>query len=1054
MLVVTQSNRLEMLADRLVERLCRSPPPPLVPEIVVVQSTGMARWLTLRLARDLGVSANVRFPLPAAYLWEVFRTLVDGVPDASPLEPAVSAWHLVSILESLDDTPRFATIRAYHRAADERGRYELAARLADLFDQYLVYRPGWIARWEAGEDDGWQAELWRRLVRRTTEPHRAQVQAMAMRALASGAFPRPLPSRLAIFGIPSLPPAYLHAFRRLADHVDVDLFLLNPCREYWADLVAERDLPRRTGRSDARALHLETGPPLLASLGRQGRDFLDLVLECEPHREEEAFASSGDDCLLHTLQSEILTLRTREQRTAIAADDRSLQVHVCHGPVREIEVLHDQLLGLFERHPGLTPADVVVMTPDIAAYAPAIEAVFGGAPLGRRIPFTIADQSLRAESALVAAFLSLLDLSGSRYDASQLLALLETPAVHRRFGLGSADVDLVRRLVAGSGIRWGVDPAARARLGLPAEPEHTWRFGLDRLLLGFALAGDQQRRLVGDVLPYEAVEGSDALVLGRLAAFVEATAALGDTLAAPRSVAAWSARVTEALERFLAPDDEETAAVQAVGAALDRLADDAARAAFDAPISLDLFRVLLDRELERPAQRGRFLAGGVTFCALVPMRSLPFEVVCLVGMNDGSFPRTRPPLSFDLVAAHPERGDRSRREDDRYLFLEALLSARRCLYLSYVGRSIRDNAPIPPSVVVGELLDAVQRGFENADLVTVHPLQPFSPRYFESPPARGLLSYSAELCQARRIRLGDPVGPRRLLETRLPDDPEWRRVTLRDFLDFFANPTAFLLRRRLRIRLEEAAAPIESREPFVLDSLDVYRLRSELLALHADEHDLRDVLPLVRARGLLPHGRVGEVELARQRAVVEDFAERLAAFAPGEAMGPLPVDLALGPVVLEGTLHGVAPHGLVDYRLAKAKARDQLLLWIRHLVMHLVAPVEVARRSVWLGNDKALVFGVVDDPLGELGRLGATFHEGVHRLLPLFPATSLAWVEEGGNLNAAREAWEGNDFVDGEACEPHLAFAWRDLDPFGDEFETLARRTMEPLLAHRTEEKA
>src|SRR5262249_57324 len=225
--------------------------------------------------------------------------------------------------------------------------------------------------------------------------------------LASGAFQRALPGRVAIFGIPTLPPAYLHAFRRLADHVDVDLFLLNPCREYWADLVAERDLPRRTGRSDARALHLETGPPLLASLGRQGRDFLDLLLAGEPHRGEEAVVAPGDDCLLHTLQSDILTLRTREQRAAVVADDRSLQAHVCHGPVREIEVLHDQLLGLFERHPDLTPADVVVMTPDIAACAPPITAALGGRPPVRRHPVTIAHRGPRAERAPHARVLAL-----------------------------------------------------------------------------------------------------------------------------------------------------------------------------------------------------------------------------------------------------------------------------------------------------------------------------------------------------------------------------------------------------------------------------------------------------------------------------------------------------------------------------------------------------------------------------------------------------------------------------------------------------------------------
>ncbi len=1054
MLVVTRSNRLEMLADRLVEGLREAPPPPLTPEIVVVQSNGMARWLTLCLARGLGLSANVRFLLPATHLWEIFRLLLDDVPEASPLEPAVSVWHLVSILEALEETPRFAPLHAYREGTDERGRYELAARLADLFDQYLVYRPGWIARWDAGEDDGWQAELWRRLARRTAAPHRARVQAAAMRALATGAIRGQLPRRLALFGIPTLPPAYLDAFRRLADHVEVNLFVLDPCSEYWADLIAERDLPRRAGRADARALHLETGPPLLSSLGKQGRDFLDLVLESEPHRDDAAFASPGDGCLLYTLQSDMLTLRRREGRLPVRPDDRSLQVHVCHGPVRELEVLHDQLLGLFERHPDLTPADVVVMTPDIAAYAPAIEAVFGGAPLDRRIPFTIADRGLRAESTLVAAFLELLALPGSRYDAGRLLALLETPAVYRRFGFAAADLDLARRLVAGSGIRWGVDAAARARAGLPGTPEHTWRFGLDRLLLGFALASGE-RRLIGEVLPYDAVEGSEAQVLGRLAGFVEAAAALAETLSAPRAVPAWCATLADVLERFLDPDDADAEAAQAVRGALDRVADDATRAGFEAVIPLDLVRALLHAELERPAPRGRFLAGGVTCCALVPMRSLPFEVVCLVGMNDGSFPRSRPPLSFDLMAAHPERGDRSRRDDDRYLFLEALLSARRCLYLSYVGRSIRDNAPIPPSVVVSELLDAVQRGFDGADVVTEHPLQPFSPRYFASPPERGLLSYSAELCRASQVRLGEPVAVRRLLEARLPDAPEWRRVTLRDFLDFYANPTAFLLRRRLRLRLEKAAAPVESREPFVLGALDVYRLRSELLALHSEEHDLGEVLPLVRARGLLPHGRVGEVELARQRAVVEDFAARLAAIAPGEALAPLPVDLTLGPIVLEGTLHGVARHGLVDYRLAKAKPRDQLLLWIRHLVMHLVGPPEAARRSVWLGNDRALAFGAVDDALVELTRLGALFHEGMHRLLPLFPATSLRWVEEDRmKLIRARETWEGTDFVDGEADEPHLTFAWREQDPFDAEFETLAQQVMGPLVAHRSEESA
>src|SRR5262245_24026147 len=413
----------------------------------------MARWLSLGLARALGLAANVRFPLPSGFLWETFRALLPDVPASSPLEPAVAVWHLRTILESLEDTPGFAPLHDYLRGADERGRHELAARIADLFDQYLVYRPQWIARWEAGEDEGWQAALWRRLVARIAEPHRASVAEAALRALAGPAPGGALPRRVTVFGIPTMPPAYLRALRRLADHVDVHLFLLDPCREYWGDV----ERPRRA--RDRGVPPAEPGAALLASLGRQGRDFLDLVVECEPHREEAAFVDPGDDSLLHALQSDLLTLRERADRIAVAPDDRSLQVHVCHGTMREVEVLHDQLLWLFECHPELTPADVVVMTPDVDDYAPAIEAVFGGTPGERRIPFTVADRSLRAESPLVEAFLGLLDLPGSRYDADRLLALLDTPAVHRRFEIAAGDLDLVQRLVTESAVRWGVDAA-------------------------------------------------------------------------------------------------------------------------------------------------------------------------------------------------------------------------------------------------------------------------------------------------------------------------------------------------------------------------------------------------------------------------------------------------------------------------------------------------------------------------------------------------------------------------------------------------------------------
>ncbi len=647
------SNRLETLADQLAAVVSRPMGSPLAPEIVIVQSNGMARWLSLHLARHLGVCSNIRFPFPAAFVWEMFQAVLPEVPETSSFEPAVLTWRLMDLLQNLEETPCFRPLGAYLEEGDDFRRIELAYRIADTFDQYLVYRPDWITRWEAGEDDHWQAELWRRLTA-DGGVHRVRVQQDFFRTLAATNLDSaPLPERICLFGIPAMPPVYLEIFARLAERMEVHLFLLNPCREYWGDIVAERDIARRGVDVDPEGLYLAVGNPLLASLGKQGRDFIDLIQEV-PGGVIEAFQEPPEDGLLHCLQKDILNLRQRgggdHPATRVRADDRSLRVHACHSPMREVEVLYDQLLALFQAHPELQPADVVVMTPDIEAYGPAIEAVFASADGQRHIPFSIADRSVRAESPVTDAFFGLLELAGSRFDANRVLALLETEAVRRRFDLVEDDLTLVHRWVRETGIRWGIDSASRAALDLPALGENTWRAGLERLLLGYALPGEN-RRLLGDILPYDEVEGEQAQVMGRLRTFAAAVFELDKVLAGHQSLAQWHETLSWVLDQFLTPAETQARELQTLRTALDKIRDDGALAQYDHGVSLDVMESCLRRHLDRPeGGGGGFLTGGVTFCVMVPMRSIPFPVLCLIGMNDDSYPRRNRPLGFDLMA--------------------------------------------------------------------------------------------------------------------------------------------------------------------------------------------------------------------------------------------------------------------------------------------------------------------------------------------------------------------------------------------------------------------
>ncbi len=1074
MLTVWQGNRLETLADRLADVVRRPLATALTPDVVVVQNTGMARWVSLHLARTLGVCANVRFRLPAAFLWETYRAIAPEGAAVDAVEPDVATWHLMALLGGVGDDPRFAPVRAYlgdhlgdplgerlGDGADGRKRYELARRLADTFEQYQVYRPAWIAEWERGGGDGWQPELWRRLVARGVKHHRAALQGELLRELGRAPVDR-LPPRVSLFGIPALAPAYLEVFQQLGERIELGLYLLSPCSLFWGDTVSPRDASRAGQLELFASAEPEGENDLLASMGKQGRDFLHDVAALGGFHQDAFEEPAGND-MLGAVQRDVLARRNPSDRTVpVAAADRSIQLHACHSPMREVEVLHDQLLAMFDADPSLRPSDVVVMMPDIERYAPCVEAVFGAVGREQHVPFTIADRSRRAESRLVEAFFALLDLPGSRWDAARLLALLESPSVRRRFGIAAADLPLVRRWVQDAGIRWGIDAAGRAAADLPATTEHTWRFGLDRLLLGYALAGDAPVLFEG-VLPCADVEGSQTAVLGQLHAFAEAAFALDGLLAASRPLAEWADVLAAALARFVEAEDDEEADAQAIRDALVAMAESAGAAGFAEPVASAVVQTHLHRLLDVDAPRGRFLAGRVTFCAMVPMRSIPFEVVCLLGMDVASFPRTRRPPGFDLMAEKPRRGDRSRRDDDRYLFLEAIVSARRCLYLSWVGRSIRDNTDVPPSVLVSELLDYLRRGFtapDGRDLVdhhlrVDHPLQPFSRRYFaqEAP----LFSYSASLCDASRaLRRGEGRTSMPICGEPLDAAEErWREVTPEALVRFFRNPTRFFLEQRLGIRLDEAPGVVETREPFALDALARFGLRDDMLRLRLDGGDGDDPLDVMRARGALPHGELGRAAFRSERGTVEGFVQRVAAAIDGDRLPPLPVELRLGAMTVRGTLAGLTRGGLVDYRLARTKARDRLGLWIRHLILACAAPPGVALRSLWLGDDATVTLGPVAEPAATLRTLVDLYWDGLRRPLHFFPETALTCLAKGGDLGAARDVWEGDEYGyrTGEGSDAYYQAAFRDTDPLDAELVQLAGQVFGPYVLAAAEEK-
>ncbi len=1079
------SNRMELLADNLAGIVAQPLCSPLDPEIIVVPNRGMARWLSMQLADRLGVWGNAKFLFPDHFAHDLFRRAFPESPEHTVVDKDLLSWKVLSVLSGgLINDPRLEPLALYLSDGRPVRKFQLAGKIAEAFDQYTVFRPDVILGWEEGReesrDSDWQAVLWRAVTEGRKLPHRARLHRDFLSAIGN-LHGDSLPSRIAVFGLSSLPPFHTALLAAAATLTPVHLFVLNPCIEFWDQIVSESEAARIARRElpesgSAAMLHLEGGNRLLASLGGYGREFLSLLHDYDP-AETETPSDTPPETLLEHLQADMLHLYDRGSPSgtpamAIPATDRSVEIHSCHTPLREVEVLYDYLLDVFDSGDASNPSDILVMTPDIATYAPAIRAVFGAPETpGSRIPYSLADLTTGSEGAVVAAFMELLSIPLSRFEATAVLSPLETPAIRAAFGLEETDLETLRTWVRRCGIRWGRGRDGLRELDLPALPDNTWEEGIRRLLLGYALPAGDHCTFSG-IAGFDGIEGTSAALAGNLLDYLDGLTAFTRESRTARSPAAWAVLLRNLLTSFFTPEPGCEDETDAIRDAIDGLSKPDASGIPVGAIDFETVRHYCTMRLSSIGSAAPFLSGGVTFCAMMPMRSIPFRIICCIGMNDGAFPRQNYRPSWDLMARHPRRGDRSPDREDRYLFLEALLSARRRLYISYLGRSARDNAASGPSVVVEELLAAIGRGFypEGADAASgegagramvfvEHPLQPWNSRCFDGNDRLRTFSHA-------NAAAAGPSGeaaslPRSFFTGELPRRPE-AEVDLRQFIDFFRNPVKFLFIRRLGLKLPDREERIEDTESFRLAGLDRYAIAAGLTGQMLKNGDREAAYSLLKAKGALPQGNVGRFDFDSLADEVLSFVEGAVRPLIGKAtlLPPLAVKASCPPLTLAGFIDNCYPSFRFACRFADLKAHDYLAAWIPHLLLCATVQPGYPTATVLAAKNRTIRLSAVSDAGGELAKLALLFDAGMHAPLQFFPDATLAYAEcilkknrsPGEAVAVARERYFGSDFSRGEADDPYNALCFRLGPSFDAAWEQCALDVWTPILNASSEQ--
>lgn len=1133
---VYHSNQTALLKDLLIALIKQDPLTDVFSnETVLVQSPGMAQWLQLEVAKATGIAANIDFPLPASFIWQQFKTLLPEVPDKSPFNKEAMTWQIMKLLPEciLDDD--FSALKNY--LEDDpylRKRYQLSGKIADIFDQYLVYRPHWIENWESLaeadvnldnlqpnwlEHNIWQAKLWRLLVNSIKASFQEQGKAYHRAGLYQEYLAKleqshvgkltHLPKRIFVFGISSLPESYLQALLGLAEHCDVHFLLPNPCQFYWGDIVDPKLLAKRFAQARPKLTveqgqinnlaasswqkdkqHLawacsgdiesEVGNPLLASMGKMGRDFLYQLYALE-QQEVDAFVKIERDNLLHHIQADILeltdssakTLNDASARIMVSGEDNSFTVHACHSVMREVEILHDNLLAMFEQDNSLTPKDIIVMVPNIDSYAPYVKAVFSRSNNQTYIPFCISDVSAQQENPVLVSFMQLLNLQQTRYNKDDILALLEVPAILSRFAINQDEFELLRHWIAESGIRWGLNRESAKQWGLPALDQNSWLFGLKRMLLGYAMSDNRFE----NIAPYDEVQGLKGDLLGRFIEFIDTLLLLEPQLQAQKSCLQWQCFINQLIDDFYLEDEENNQIFQQIREQMHKLVEQTEQANFEQPLSLLVIQEYLQGHLSQQSNSQRFLAGQVNFCTLMPMRSIPFKVVCLLGMNDGLYPRSLLPMGFDLMVGHRQRGDRSRREEDRYLFLEALLSAQSRFYISYLGKDISDNSEKMPSVLVSELLNYIQQSFylqSSESLLTAlpvdhaliekqllsfltfyYPMQSFSEQYFNG----FYRSYQQRWWLARQ-----QIKTRQAADLPLPIVLE-ENIELTALVRFLQNPCRAFFNHSLNVSFDIEQVEEENDEPFALDNLQQYLLKQQQFQRGLDDQAIVDLYKQLQAQGKLPVGEFGPLVFNKDLQVMVDLATIYGGYYIGE-IEQIEVDIPFKEKRLLGVLTDHCENGLVRMKPGNIKGKDLLKLWVEHLC-YCIAHGQHLNATIF-GQNRGFYFEEIpaDYAHKRLQELIDIYESGLLVPLPFFVESAFQWCDavcqiqphtfilddlsfdaRAAGQKAALDCFDSKRGYS-EANDPYIQRVFEHIDNHWLEFETLAVKVFMPLICN------
>ncbi|MDY0132143.1 MAG: exodeoxyribonuclease V subunit gamma [Desulforegulaceae bacterium] len=1008
------SNKIEVLLERLGKSLEKPEGGVFEPEIIVVQSKGMEKYLSLKLCENLGILSNVLFLYPNSLIEYCLEKT--GFLENSSFKPGAEAytWTIMDLIYQFKDEENFKEVLNYIKTLDGKisieKLYQFSSKVSRLFMEYQIFRPKWILSWEEDETKaGWQSFLWNRLCKTLGLNYPLkQINNLFEKFDTEKEVLNNLPKKISVFGIFSLPQIYLETLNFFSQNSEINLYLLNPCLDYWGEILPKSTIDNLQKKSKGTELYLEYGNSLLASFGKTGKVFYETINDYPINKIDETYIPPKETSLLSSIQNSILNLfdYSDTSKKNISLNDNSIRIHSCHGPMREMEVLKDNILYILDTDKNIQLSDIIVMIPDIEKYSPYIKSVFGRSNDNYKLTFSIADRSFKSENKGLDSFLKLAGIFTTRFEASVVIDLLEDKFIHQKFGLNEEEVEKIKQWALKLNISWGLDEDFKENFNLSSEISGTWKKGIDLICLGHALNPDDLV-FFNNLLPVFELDTSEQETASGLMEFYYKLKKYSKKIIGKKHLAAeWADIFLNICDDFLY--FEKTNEFDFIN--LKKIFTDLKEEAIYSQTSLKIPFIVIYQRIEQIALSASsgygFLDGRLTFCAMLPMRSIPFKMICVCGLNQGDFPRNYYPPNFDLMGKNRQKGDRHIRDDDRYLFLETIISARNYLYLSYTGKDQETDSIIPPSPILSELIDYIEDNFISPEniieqITRNHQASSFSSSYFsfdnsgEADLSGSLFSYSKRLMElSKDINLEKPESFVFIDQPLKKDEKsESEFLDLNSFISFFKNPQKFYLKFN-SIETEQSFDFFEDREAFNPGNLFEYIISNDLLEMFLTGKDEEISKKIFKSQNKLPYGKTGEVFYNKLKEDIFFFLNKLENYL--EKPEKVSLSLISDKLKIKGNL-SLYNGKIILFRYGRINPKNLIELWLKHVLALYSEIAQFKNLSIFAGSEKSAFikskFENLEKDRVYIEELGKLFEKGCVSPLNFDPDLSFSYVK-------------------------------------------------------------